>query len=438
MEKDLKFTFVSLWKLNDWGLYNRRNEALLRELSQRDSVERVLHVEHLSFKGLIYICIQWLMTHDLTLKKTLGLHIKKGFSLRPVLLNDNQKYYVSSVIELYSGDSYWLNRLNSLVKRIQYGAINDLFATSEGKVVFVAYPPYLSLAGSISGIRHDILISDLVDDDIEITRDPKKKEEYLNIFKKVLPGCHWICATSASLNEKYREIAKKDIHFLPNGVNAEDYSVDRGAKAVMNNGRKTVGYVGAINKAMDTELLEHAVSLFPSVDFVLIGFCRAEQIPDITRLSRNYSNFKYYGERSYHDIPGYLRSFDVLISFKKADYSTAGNDSMKIYQYLATGNPVVTTPVPPAERFKELVYLACDKYQFADCLKAALEEDDGALRERRKAEARKNSWAKRVDVILENVSKIAAKTLSSQRGFFAPEIERPPENKLHNSKVKVS
>ena len=96
----------------------------------------------------------------------------------------------------------------------------------------------------------------------------------------------------------------------------------------------------------------------------------------------------------------------LLISIKKNDYTTAGGDSQKIYEYMATGKPIVTTSVPPAAAFSDVLYIADDKAEFAALLRKALDEDDQDKRIKRTQIADENSWARRVDCILNKVREL--------------------------------
>jgi glycosyltransferase involved in cell wall biosynthesis len=417
VKEETKFIFVTLSKRQCWGFFNRRNEAILWELSRRESVESVLHIEFISLRKLLSILRQWFKNQDSALKSALAIQFRKGLSLKPFATENDPKYQVFSVIELYSGKLALLKRFSDFIESVQYKAVNRFVEDSGSNVALIAYPPFRSLAEAIARIRHDILIADIVDDDVEMTEDNEKKKEFLESFEKVLPRCEWICSTSGKVAESYRKYANREIKPLPNGVDIAPYLSYKKGEGRKQKRRKVVGYVGVINKAMDTELLEHLLTNFPEVDFVLIGLYRDSQLSTIKRLTESFKNYHYLGERNFREVPGYLENFDVLINFKKDDYSTAGNDSMKIYQYLATGKPVVATPMSPAEKFSDIIYVAHDKNEFADYLAVALHENDVALRERRKAEAQRNSWAARVDVILENVSKIAEeKALFSTSG----------------------
>jgi glycosyltransferase involved in cell wall biosynthesis len=402
MQKDPKLVFITHWRLNDWGFYNRRNEALLWELSRRDCVESVLHVEHVPLKGVIYKIWQWLKTKDAFLRKAIAIHIKKGISPWPVRVSD--KHYVFSVLELYSGEAALLRKLSAVYIKLQYGSINSQFGDPKKKVVLIAYPPSQYLIDSIELIKHDVLIADIVDDEAARISDVARKLQLLENYKQILSMSRWIFATSPSINERYKEYAGKRIDFIPNGVDVSAFSFAAKENALSGRSQKIVGYVGALNSTMDMELLKYLVSQFAEVDFKIIGFCSREQLGEIQELTRQHCNFHYLGARSYHEVPKLLSDFDVLISPKKADHMTIGNDSMKIYEYLATGKPVVTTPVAPATLFADIIYVAGNKEEFADCLRSALQENDDTRRRMRIEASRENGWARRVDVILDRVS----------------------------------
>ena len=405
MLRDPKISFITLWKLNDWGLYNRRDEAILWELSRRDNVESVLHVEHIGFVGLIYYkTIQWIKEKDKSLRSVYFSHIKKGLSLKPIPVNDEKKYYIYSVVIPYSRSGPLFKKLNDFVMKIQYQAINKYFTKSKKNIVLIVYPPSKHLPDAIKTIRHDLLIADFEDDTAERKTDKNEKNQILENYKKILPQCKWIFSTSPSINQKYKGYAGQEISFLPSGVDIHNFQANSHKKLFKKNNRKVVGYIGIINKEIDVDLLEYILASYPGVDFIMIGHAANERLIDINKLTAQYGNLHYLDERNYKDIPGYMSDFDVLINIKKNDYTTAGGESQKIYEYLLTGKPIVSTPVPPADRFTDLMYVASDKFQFAEFLKIALEEDNVELREKRVKVAQDNSWAKRADVVLDKVS----------------------------------
>lgn len=405
MEKDHKISFITLWRFNDWGLYNRRDEALLWELSRREEVESVLHVEHIGFKGLVYKILQWIKEKDVILRNVYWEHIRKGISWKPVLVNNEKKYYIYSVVILNFGRNPLLQKLSDFLKDMQYRAINKFFGGIKKNVALVVYPPVYPFE-AIKAIRHDLLIMDFEDDSAERVKDENLKRQMRDNYRKILPECKWIFTHSPWIIEKYKEYAKSKIDLIASGVDIHNFEENSHKKFLDKNGKKVAGYVGVLNREIDIELLEYLIVQCPDVNFILIGYATEELLVRIRSMLERYHNLSYLGERSFKDIPGYLSDFDVLLNIKKNDHTTAGGESQKIYEYLASGKPIVTTPVPPADRFADLMYVSSDKIQFAEFLKTALEEDNEELRGKRIMIALENSWAKRVDVILDKVSQL--------------------------------
>jgi glycosyltransferase involved in cell wall biosynthesis len=282
---------------------------------------------------------------------------------------------------------------------IQYHAINKYYCRAKKNIVIIAYPPSKYLSRAIMTIRHDLLIADFEDDTAERV-DIKRRNEVIENYRKILPQCRWIFSTSPSLNEKYRNLAGQEIAYIPNGVDVNNFKAYHQHSYLKMKNQKTVGYIGIINREVDLDLLDYLLSCFKNISFFIIGYATEERLIDIKRLIAKYSNLHYLGYKCYKDIPDYISEFDVLINIKKPDHTTAGGESQKIYEYLLSGKPIVSTPVPPADRFSEIIYVAEDKYQFAENIKKALNEKNNDIKEKRKETALNNSWSKRTDDIL--------------------------------------
>jgi len=393
-----KINYIFLWRQNDWGLFKRRNEALLLELARRDSVESVLHIEPLTPKGIMGLVVRWWQARDDSVRRIYRLHFKKAFFRKPVLIEGEKKVFVHSIFVLYTWDRAIPRKVSNFLIRLQGRILNRVFLQAKNNIVLVAYPPAIYQAEVINALKHDVLLADLVDDVIARTRNRMLKNNYIEACKTILPKCTWIFSTSPALGE-YRDYAGREVEYLPNGVDAPEHAGDFSKKHYENQGRKTAGYVGNINQLVDMDLLEYCLINCPQVDFILIGRIDRETITRVKKILNQYKNCRYLGERRFTEIPGYLSGFDVLISFKKDDASTRGNESMKIYQYLLSGKPIVSLPLSPADRFNGLIYVASDKLQFAEYLKKALDEDNPVVRDKRIHAALENTWTKRADVV---------------------------------------
>jgi hypothetical protein len=90
-----------------------------------------------------------------------------------------------------------------------------------------------------------------------------------------------------------------------------------------------------------------------------------------------------------------IAGFDVCLIPHTLDRLTVSMDPIKLYDYLATGKPVVTTPIAGSERFADLIYVANDAIGFAGQVGVALAEADADQAARRQQRAREHTWAAR-------------------------------------------
>ncbi|OHB75296.1 MAG: hypothetical protein A2Z34_09565 [Planctomycetes bacterium RBG_16_59_8] len=360
--------------------------------------------------------VRWWQANVPSVRQAYRLHLKKALFRTPIRVAGEKNVYVHSLFVVHNRGWVILKQISNFLVRLQVEMLNRHFSRSRKHIVLVAYPPAFYQTEAIATLRHDILIADLVDDVIARTKERAMKNKYIEECKTILPKCKWIFATSPAL-EGYRDYAGREVEYLPNGVDPGEYAGDSSGKRHDNRERKTAGYVGNINPLLDMELLEYTIAHSPQVDFVLIGRVDRLTANDLEKLLRLHKNCRYLGERRFTEIPAYLSNFDVLISFKKNDETTRGNESMKIYQYLLSGKPIVSLPLSPADRFTDLMYVASDKFQFVEYLQKALEENDPDIRKKRIETALENSWTKRADVIHARVLNHFG--VSTQRGKAA-------------------
>lgn len=159
-----------------------------------------------------------------------------------------------------------------------------------------------------------------------------------------------------------------------------------------------VGFLGHITNRIDFPLLEYIAKSHTNWSIVLVGgnasargLDRMEKLPNVYLL----------GARPYEKVSDYLKTFDVCIIPYDADNPWNANCSpLKLYEYLATGKPIVSTYLPAVREFGELVRIAMNHETFEEHLISALAEDDKALCQRRIACAAQNSWRGRALKVL--------------------------------------
>jgi hypothetical protein len=161
-----------------------------------------------------------------------------------------------------------------------------------------------------------------------------------------------------------------------------------------------IGFVGVIYDQVDLHLIRYVADKRPDWNIVLIGPVGGPQKELFEKLKTK--NIHSLPPKPYPIVPNYLKGFDVcIIPFKLTDRAK-GMDTMKMYDYLAAGRPVVTTALPEAYKFKDVLKIAETYEEFVEHIEKSLEEKDNRVLIKKRVEtAMQNTWDKRVEQIEE-------------------------------------
>lgn len=147
---------------------------------------------------------------------------------------------------------------------------------------------------------------------------------------------------------------------------------------------------------VDLALLDELARLRPQFSFVLVGpeWEGADAQRLLGRL-RVRPNVLLTGHVRYGDLPAYLHEADTLLIPYVRNQATRAVFPLKFFEYLATGRPVVASPLPSLLPFGEAVHLAEGREQWLAALERAL-ASPGELADQRRRLARRNTWAARL------------------------------------------
>lgn len=229
-----------------------------------------------------------------------------------------------------------------------------------------------------------------------------------------------VFVTSPDLLERKRVLNQRTV-LVPNAVDYEAFSAaaDCGTKAALPADMAGMrlpmaGYVGAINDKLDLTLLlrvarESAQPSRPRPErgtryqwsFMLVGpiTIRTAEGQQALEALRALPNLHFLGRKTVADVPAYIAACSVCLLPYQINEWTRNIDSLKLYEYLACGKPVVATDVPAARRFFGVVSIATNEGEFISNMNSALKEDSPALRARRRQLAAQNTWEQRVTVL---------------------------------------
>ncbi|MEO8013508.1 MAG: glycosyltransferase [Polaromonas sp.] len=162
-------------------------------------------------------------------------------------------------------------------------------------------------------------------------------------------------------------------------------------------GRKIIGYYGAIAEWFDQDLVELIAQRFPDCCILLIG----DDTVNAKKRFKPLSNIVMLGEIPYVELPTYLHAFDVcLLPFKVIPLTLATNP-VKVYEYLSAGKSVVSVDLPEMQQFGDLVRVAENSEGFLTAVQDVLSGRDAPdAGERRQAFAREQTWKHRASTLI--------------------------------------
>lgn len=165
-----------------------------------------------------------------------------------------------------------------------------------------------------------------------------------------------------------------------------------------------IGYIGAISKVFDQELVLEIASQLPEFMFVLVG----PKCTDTSVLEKA-SNILFVGAKPHNLIPNYIRSFKVAIIPYVCNDFTNGVFPSKLIEYLSMGVPVVATEIRELVELSNIYNnsytIASNVNKFVDSIRVLSKENNSSLRNQRIEVAEDNSWDKRFKEILTTINK---------------------------------
>src|SRR6185503_3933765 len=100
----------------------------------------------------------------------------------------------------------------------------------------------------------------------------------------------------------------------------------------------------------------------------------------------------------YQDLPRYAAGFDVcVLPWDTAHSFTSYGSAIKVREYLASGKPVVISPLPEYEAMSDVLRIARSHDDWFRLIEQALEETDPARARARQAAVANGTWDARAE-----------------------------------------
>jgi len=237
-------------------------------------------------------------------------------------------------------------------------------------VLWIYRPEY---ATGIDLITHSSLVFDLADDLAAYSDNPTRHKYLTKCIDKLVGSSDLMVVTSPTLYDKYKHSTRNCV-LVPNGFDEELF--DGKPKPVPSDladiPRPVVGFIGVLFSFLDYDLIYDTANTLSTVSFVFVGPTEKGGRHGVERL-KTLPNTYFLGRKAKEQIPSYVLNFDVCINPFKEDNVSRAVSPLKVYEYLACGKPVVSTPMEGLRREEAGRWISFAKReQFADEISEAL------------------------------------------------------------------
>jgi len=243
-------------------------------------------------------------------------------------------------------------------------------------------------AGTLSRLRRKLVFYDFNDSPFQFDGVPGWARD---CWRRTLDEADALFVVSEHYRRWLATETAKPVIKLGNGVELSHFEAPRPVPAPLASlPRPLIGYVGLLSHFLDFDALEALRQGRRGGTLVLIGPSTPATAERLAALAGR-DGVALLGPRPYAEIPAWMQALDVgAIPFRANDPYVRGINPNKVYQYLASGIPVVTTPVLDLEPAPPHLQFASDPAALTAAVHRAL--DAPAAREARRTLARPHDW----------------------------------------------
>lgn len=280
----------------------------------------------------------------------------------------------------------WLGQLRRLVRRMEF---------EDGYVLWLYHPSQVDALDAL-GDEAELVVYDWTDDWVAALPPDRSAEERRTLEarqRELLSRVDVVFAVSTALAQRAGQWCPH-VHHLPNATDPEIFKphdpVSPSHPLAVS--RPLLVYLSQITERLDVDLVLAMAKARPHWTVALIGpvVCAADHVAPLERLA----NVVLVGALPYEEAAALTAQADVCLLPHTEDALTRTLDPIKLYDYLATGRPIVSTAVAMHPDLAGQVNVASGAEAFITAVEQALGEAPAAGAQRLLA-ARAHTWSAR-------------------------------------------
>lgn len=316
-------------------------------------------------------------------------------------------------------------KLPSLLRKFTRDGIDALNETGEFDQPLLWYYSPMDSAWSLGHFPNRGVVYDCMDELSQFTGAPRSLVEN---EARLMRAADVVFTGGFELGEKKRK-QHGNVHTFGCGVDYLHFSKAADPTTLVPPdidfmARPILGWFGVVDERVDYAMVGEMAKLRPAWSFAMVG--------PVVKVDPNMlphaPNLFWLGSRDYQQLPHYCRAFDVNMMCFAMNAATQFINPTKGLEYMATGKPIIGTPVRDVVRqWSDIVRLARTAEEFVLAAEEAMKagpNDDRILRGTELA--KKSSWESTVA----SMQSLIQKAITRDDRISADNVEALSESEL--------
>jgi glycosyltransferase involved in cell wall biosynthesis len=374
-----------------WTDIWKRKQRIMYDISRQGQGCDVLYIEPAKTSTSI---VENAMT--MVKKSSEGRRYQRALSGKMEQIDDH--FFLYTPVLPFPGNRTWpavkvLNQ-KSMVKALRKKI--DVLNFKE-YVLWLYHPSQLWMLDFLND-RAELIVYDWTDDWVAAYPDhlPENEKKVLQKNQNILLArCDLVFCVSLELCRRARQFCP-NVYYLPNATDPGIFkpAAENQSRHPVFKGKKSpfLVYLSQITPRLDIDLLSTLAARQPEWNFLLIGpvICPESLLLPL----KNMKNINFTGSLAYQQAAQIVAQSDVCILPHTQDELTKTLDPIKLYDYLATGKPIVATNVAMHADIKQYISIVTGVDEFERAVISSIHEPKENMSKRRNA-AMNHVWKKR-------------------------------------------